>query len=68
MWLTVMGCERATFGVFAFACSAGYIWATHFVPETAGVSLEEIDAVFKSEAGRRDAEAKTEVREFPIPA
>ncbi|KZP13010.1 general substrate transporter [Athelia psychrophila] len=51
----------ATFAVFAVACSAAYVWATYFVPETAGVSLEEIDAVFRSEAGRRDAEIKAEL-------
>ncbi|KAF7983028.1 hypothetical protein HWV62_24674 [Athelia sp. TMB] len=44
-----------------WSAPAGFIWATYFVPETANVSLEEIDAVFKSEAGRKDAEAKAEL-------
>ena len=47
--------------IFAIACSAGYIWATYRVPETANVSLEEIDAVFKSPAGCEDMQLKRQV-------
>lgn len=36
------------------------------VPETAGVSLEDIDRLFTSEAGREDAELRREVRCFSI--
>ena len=38
------------------------VWAWALVPETAGVSLEEIDALFRSEAGREDALLRQEVR------
>jgi hypothetical protein len=31
------------------------------VPETAGVSLEEVDRLFESNAGREDAELRQEV-------
>jgi hypothetical protein len=48
--------------IFAVACSVGYLWATYIVPETANVSLEEIDAVFKSSAARDDMQLKTQVR------
>ena len=50
-----------TFAVFAAACAAGYAWATRCVPETGGVALEEIDAVFGSDAARADAALKREV-------
>ena len=32
------------------------------MPETAGVSLEEVDALFRSEAAREDADMRQEVR------
>ena len=51
-----------TFLVFATACFAGYVWSTYCVPETANVSLEEIDAVFGSSAGREDVALKHQVR------
>lgn len=47
--------------VFAVSCFAGYFWSTYAVPETAGVSLEEIDAVFGSSAGREDMQLKYQV-------
>ncbi|KAH7921651.1 general substrate transporter [Leucogyrophana mollusca] len=53
----------ATFLVFSCACSAAYLWSTHLVPETAGVSLEEMDAVFGSEAGREDGRRKRELEQ-----
>lgn len=51
-----------TFLVFATACFAGYVWSTYCVPETANVSLEEVDAVFGSSAGREDVALKHQVR------
>lgn len=51
----------ATFMVFAVSCTLAYFWATYIVPETANVSLEEIDAVFASSAGREDAQLRHEV-------
>jgi hypothetical protein len=53
--------NSATFMIFAIACSAGYLWATYIVPETANVSLEEIDAVFKSPAASNDMLLKLQV-------
>lgn len=50
-----------TFIIFAIPCSLAYFWATYQVPETANVSLEEIDAVFNSSAGRDDAILKRQV-------
>ncbi|KAH8087784.1 general substrate transporter [Cristinia sonorae] len=52
-----------TFVIFALACFAGYFWSTYVVPETANVSLEEIDAVFGSSAGQEDALLKQEIEE-----
>jgi hypothetical protein len=46
---------------FSIACFLAYFWATYLVPETANVSLEEIDAVFKSSAGVEDAVLKRQV-------
>jgi hypothetical protein len=50
-----------TFIIFAVPCLLAYFWATYQVPETANVSLEEIDAVFNSSAGRDDAILKRQV-------
>ncbi|KAG6907339.1 hypothetical protein DXG01_009296 [Tephrocybe rancida] len=52
-----------TFMVFAVACTLAYFWSTYFVPETANVSLEEIDAVFATSAGRGDAQLKQQIEE-----
>jgi len=38
-----------------------YMWSTYSVPETANVSLEEMDAVFNSAAGKEDSQLKLEV-------
>ncbi|KAG0708551.1 general substrate transporter [Suillus ampliporus] len=51
----------ATFMIFACACFGAYLWSTYVVPETAGVSLEEMDTVFGSEAGREDCKRKFEL-------
>jgi len=39
-----------------------YLWATYIVPETANVSLEMIDKVFKSPASQEDLVVKRQVR------
>ncbi|EJF56849.1 MFS general substrate transporter [Dichomitus squalens LYAD-421 SS1] len=62
--LTPVFMERSasgTFVVFATACFAGYVWSTYCVPETANISLEEIDAVFGSSAGREDVAIKHQI-------
>ncbi len=46
---------------FAVACFLGYFWSTYMVPETGNVSLEEMDAVFGSSAGREDVALKFQV-------
>ncbi|KAL4079104.1 general substrate transporter [Scleroderma citrinum] len=57
----------ATFLLFATACFAAYIWSTYLVPETAGISLEEMDAVFGTAAGTEYGKAKEELeQEFGI--
>lgn len=50
-----------TFLVFAGACGLAHFWATYYVPETANISLEEIDKLFKSSAGQEEAEMKEQV-------
>lgn len=52
-----------TFLIFATACFLGYFWSTYIVPETANVSLEEIDAVFGSSAGQEDIRLKAEIEQ-----
>ena len=56
-----------TFIIFATACFIGYFWSTYSVPETANVSLEEIDEVFGSSVGLQDAESKRQVCEVFLP-
>lgn len=55
---------RFTFLVFAGACALAYFWATYYVPETANISLEEIDKLFKSSAGREEGMIKDQVSTF----
>ncbi|KAL5531871.1 hypothetical protein ACEPAF_5434 [Sanghuangporus sanghuang] len=50
-----------TFAVFAVSCFGLVWWSRKYVPETAGVSLEEVDKLFKSDAGREDAELRREI-------
>ncbi|KAH9475783.1 putative metabolite transport protein CsbC [Psilocybe cubensis] len=52
-----------TFFVFAGACALAYFWATYFVPETANVSLEEVDKLFRSAAGREEGLLKAQIEE-----
>ena len=54
-------CMSGTFALFASACAGAYIWAAVVVPETKGLSLEEIDAIFSSSFGRQDKERRKEV-------
>ncbi len=54
---------RGTFLTFATACFAASLWSRYYVPETANVPLEEIDSLFKSDAGREDEELRHQVRE-----
>ncbi|KAF7298534.1 MFS domain-containing protein [Mycena indigotica] len=52
-----------TFLTFATACFAAYLWATYTVPETAGVTLEDMDRVFGGDAGREDRVRRRELEE-----
>jgi hypothetical protein len=52
---------RLTFLIFASACVLAHIWATYFVPETANVSLEEIDKLFKAQTGMEEQVLREEV-------
>ncbi|KDR69748.1 hypothetical protein GALMADRAFT_907602 [Galerina marginata CBS 339.88] len=52
-----------TFFIFASACTAAYIWATNFVPETANVSLEEVDKLFRSSAGREEGLLREQIEQ-----
>ncbi|KAG6378540.1 hypothetical protein JVT61DRAFT_12804 [Boletus reticuloceps] len=51
----------ATFMTFACACFAAFLWSSHIIPETANVSLEEIDTVFNSSAAQEDLQRKLEL-------
>jgi len=51
------------FLIFACACIGAYLWATFFVPETANVSLEEIDSLFRGSAGREELELKRQIEQ-----
>ncbi|TFK21871.1 general substrate transporter [Coprinopsis marcescibilis] len=53
----------ATFMIFAIACFLAYLWSTYMVPETANVSLEEMDEVFNSSAGKEDITLKAQIEE-----
>ncbi|TRM68921.1 major facilitator superfamily domain-containing protein [Schizophyllum amplum] len=53
----------ATFGLFATASFAAYMWATYRVPETSGVALEEIGAMFHAGGSleREEAELREQI-------
>jgi hypothetical protein len=53
--------SAATFMIFSCACFGAYMWSSYVVPETAGISLEEMDAVFGSAAGQKDRKRKSEL-------
>ncbi|KIM23971.1 hypothetical protein M408DRAFT_27419 [Serendipita vermifera MAFF 305830] len=52
-----------TFALLSSACGAAYVWSTVFVPETKGLSLEEVDALFSSSMGRIDQERRKQAYE-----
>ncbi|KAG7091343.1 hypothetical protein E1B28_010386 [Marasmius oreades] len=52
-----------TFLIFAAACFTAYLWASWRVPETANVSLEEVDSMFKSSAGRDELALRRQIEE-----
>lgn len=49
-----------TFLLFSLSCAGAYVWSTRSVPETAGKTLEEIDAGFAASTGTADKEARRE--------
>ena len=53
--------DRATFITFSTACGFAYLWATYIVPETANVSLEEIDTLFESSVLKEEGAVKRQV-------
>ena len=55
---------RATFITFATACGFAYLWATYIVPETANVSLEEIDTLFESAVLKEEIAVKRQVKTY----
>ncbi len=40
---------------------AAFFWSLYVVPETRGVSLEEMDSLFNSDSGKESMKAKEEV-------
>jgi hypothetical protein len=54
-----------TYIFFSVFLAAAIVWVWWFLPETKGATLEEMDRVFNSQAGERDAvllrEAQQEV-------
>ncbi|KAF8824448.1 hypothetical protein HHX47_DHR8000390 [Lentinula edodes] len=61
--VTLEWSAAGTFMMFAVASFLAYIWVTYNVPETANVSLEEIDEMFKSSAGREESILKAQIEE-----
>ncbi|KAE9406147.1 general substrate transporter [Gymnopus androsaceus JB14] len=61
--LTLEWSAAGTFMMFAVASFFAYIWVTYTVPETANVSLEEIDGMFRSSAGREEIAMKRQIEE-----
>jgi len=51
----------ATFLLFSISCMAAFFWSLYVVPETRGVSLEEMDSLFNSDSGKESMKAKEEV-------
>jgi hypothetical protein len=54
--------EWGTYIFFAGFLLVGIGWVWFFLPETKGASLEEMDRVFKSNAGEADAELLREAQ------
>ncbi|KAK7472186.1 hypothetical protein VKT23_000308 [Stygiomarasmius scandens] len=61
--VTVNYSPSGTFMMFAVAAFFAYLWSTYTVPETANVSLEEIDGMFRSSAGREESALKRQIEE-----
>jgi len=59
----VQASPALTFGTFAVASFAAYFWSTYWVPETANISLEEMDTVFKDGMGWEDKAVRTQIEE-----
>jgi hypothetical protein len=53
--------KSATFLIFSTCTFFGYLFSTYVVPETARVSLEEIDAIFGTNVAREDRELRLQV-------
>lgn len=54
--------EWGTYIFFAAFLAVGMVWVWFFLPETKNASLEEMDRVFKSNTGERDAELMAEAQ------
>lgn len=54
--------EWGTYIFFAVFLLVGIVWVWYFLPETKNASLEEMDRVFKSNTGERDAELLREAQ------
>lgn len=54
--------EWGTYIFFAVFLAVGMAWVWFFLPETKNASLEEMDRVFKSNTGERDAELMAEAQ------
>ncbi|KAI9167953.1 putative quinate permease [Paramyrothecium foliicola] len=52
-----------TYIFFAVFLSAGIVWVWFCLPETKNASLEDMDRIFKSRAGERDAELLREAQQ-----
>jgi len=52
-----------TYLVFACACAAASVWAHNVVPETKGLSLEDMDQAFGSDVGGTEADRKRQIEE-----
>lgn len=59
----IQSSAATTFLLFGTACFAAHFWSTYLVPETAGISLEEMDAVFGTTAGKDDGRVKVELEQ-----
>lgn len=55
--------EWGTYIFFAGFLAAGIAWVWFFLPETKGATLEEMDRVFDSRAGEKDAELLREAQQ-----
>ena len=58
----LQGWQWGTYIFFAAFLLAGIFWVWYFLPETKGATLEEMDRVFKSHTGVRDAELLREAQ------